>query len=503
MQLVLHKPRAATSSADRTHFVEQILSALLAIGFILAISQAAIDTRSTNALYLGCACIQVACGMIAVYRKNLLASTLGFCFTVVLLIACVIERATFLPFDASLTSLVYRPELISTAYSSLLACTCAYWLIVTMFSTKQDWAWLPADFVERTFARKFAWIALWSGVALTALTTSAGFIANQQYGSAGHSSQRGALADDSGLALLAGFLLVIAMVSAVRCWGYNSNGYRLFVAVSLCAVLYFRWFRGQRASSFPVFLTIIFLFHLNSKIAPWKKVVGLTLAALVLVAALNIWARVRNEAAHVGTWNAVSHNLNAAIPDINQPLSIKMLPQSYWHLLHTIDLYQTGVRLNGTSFVDLVPQSIPEVLAKSVGYQRPPSGPVRLYDYRIHGGGMFIIAEGYWNFGMFGALLVSITAAVLTLKLESWFREQEAIVVCAYFATIGTVGFGTYYGLQTFVKSIEIALVLAIAMKLALAYMRKRYEYRARIAAAHLERVRIAQQQPLRATPHS
>ena len=116
---------------------------------------------------------------------------------------------------------------------------------------------------------------------------------------------------------------------------------------------------------------------------------------------------------------------------------------------------------------------------------------------------MFIIAEGYWNFGMFGALLVSITAAVLTLKLESWFREQEAIVVCAYFATIGTVGFGTYYGLQTFVKSIEIALVLAIAMKLALAYMRKRYEYRARIAAAHLERVRIAQQQPLRATPHS
>ena len=496
MQRVLNKPRVIFSSADRTHFVEQILSALLAIGFILAISQAAIDTRSPNAIYLGFGCIQVFCGMIAVYRKNLLASILGFCFTVVLLIACVIEQATFLPFDASLTSLVYRPGLISTAYSSLLACTCAYWLIVTMFSTKQDWAWLPADFVERTFARKFAWIALWSGVALTALTTSAGFIADQQYGTAGHSSQRGALADDSGLALLAGFLLVIAMVSAVRCWGYSSNGYRLFVAVSLCAVLYFRWFRGQRASSFPVFLTIIFLFHLNSKIAPWKKVVGLTLAALVLVAALNIWARVRNEAANVGTWNAVSHNLDAAVPNITQPLSIKMLPQSYWHLLHTIDLYQTGVRLNGTSFIDLVPQSIPDVLAKAVGYQRPPSGPVRLYDYRIHGGGMFIIAEGYWNFGILGALLVSIGAAFLALKLESWFRKQEAIVVCTYFATIGTVGFGTYYGLQTFVKSIEIALVLAFAMKLALAYMRKRYEYRARLAGRQLVT-------RLRATSHS
>jgi hypothetical protein len=119
---------------------------------------------------------------------------------------------------------------------------------------------------------------------------------------------------------------------------------------------------------------------------------------------------------------------------------------------------------------------------------------------------MFIIAEGYWNFGMLGALLVSTAAAFLALKLEEWFRRQEAIVVCTYFATIGTVGFGTYYGLQTFVKSIEIALVLALAMKLALAYMRKRYEYRARLVAAHLETGRIAQQQmasSLRATSHS
>src|SRR4030095_2625237 len=118
MQRVVHKPRLLSASAPRMHIFEQVLAALLAIGFILAISQAAIDSRSPIELYFGFACIQVLCGMIAVYRKNLLASTLGFCFTVVLLIACAIERATFLPFDASLTSLVYRSELISTAYSS-------------------------------------------------------------------------------------------------------------------------------------------------------------------------------------------------------------------------------------------------------------------------------------------------------------------------------------------------------------------------------------------------
>ncbi len=488
-------PHMILSSARNLPLLEQVLGAILAVGLILAISESVIGVRASIPVYLFFGVVQAFCGLVAVYRKNLLSAILGFCFTVVLLLACAIERATYLPFDASLTSMVYRPELISEAYATLLACTCAYWLIVTLFSPREDWLWRPTDAVEGVFARKICWVALWSGVALTALTTSAGFIDEQRYGTLTHSSQRGALADESGLALLAGFLLVIAMVSAVRCWGYYSNGYRLLIAIALCTVLYFRWFRGQRASSFPVFLTIIFLFHLNSKITPWKKVVGLALAAFLLVAALNIWARVRNEAASIGTWNAVTQNLDAAIPDTSRPLSIKMIPQSYWHLLHTIDLYKSGVRLNGTSFTDLVPQSIPEAVAKAVGYQRPPSGPVRLYDYRIHGGGMFILGEGYWNFGLIGALLVAIASAALAVRLESWFRKQEPIVVCTYFATIGTVGFGTYYGLQTFVKSIEIALVLGLAMKFVLVFMRRRYEYRIRLLQSHVEHARRSPRQ--------
>jgi hypothetical protein len=165
-----------------------------------------------------------------------------------------------------------------------------------------------------------------------------------------------------------------------------------------------------------------------------------------------------------------------------------MLPQSYWHLLHTIDLYESGVRLDGASFADLLPQSIPEVVANAVGYQRPPSGPVRLFEYRVHGGGMFIIGEGYWNFGLVGAMLVGLASALLAVKLEAWFRRQDPIVVCSYFATIGTVGFGVYYGLQTFVKSIEIALVLGLVMKVMLGQMRKRAQLRAGLLALQTQR---------------
>jgi hypothetical protein len=61
-------------------------------------------------------------------------------------------------------------------------------------------------------------------------------------------------------------------------------------------------------------------------------------------------------------------------------------------------------------------------------------------------------------------------------------------VVCSYFATIGTVGFGVYYGLQTFVKSIEIALVLGLVMKVMLGQMRKRAQLRAGLLALQTQR---------------
>ena len=114
---------------------------------------------------------------------------------------------------------------------------------------------------------------------------------------------------------------------------------------------------------------------------------------------------------------------------------------------------------------------------------------------------MFILGEGYWNFGLIGALLVAIASAALAVRLESWFRKQEPIVVCTYFATIGTVGFGAYYGLQTFVKSIEIALVLGLAMKLVLAFMRRRYEYRIRLLQSHIDHARSPRQSVARLRP--
>ena len=86
-----------------------------------------------------------------------------------------------------------------------------------------------------------------------------------------------------------------------------------------------------------------------------------------------------------------------------------------------------------------------------------------------------MIAEGYWNFGMQGALCVAVVLALIAAKLEHWFRVQEPILSCSYFGFLGTFGFGIYYGLQGFMRAFELSLVLALALKFLMKSYRRRF----------------------------
>jgi hypothetical protein len=144
---------------------------------------------------------------------------------------------------------------------------------------------------------------------------------------------------------------------------------------------------------------------------------------------------------------------------------VTLLPQSYWHLLHTIDLYHSNVSLEGITFVDLILQSVPGFICDWFGFERPLNGAWRLSQYRIHGGGMYVIAEGFWNFGLFGALIIALGLAILVRYLEIWYRKQETLIACAYFAFLGTFGFSVFYGLQPLVRAFQVALISALIMK--------------------------------------
>jgi hypothetical protein len=200
----------------------------------------------------------------------------------------------------------------------------------------------------------------------------------------------------------------------------------------------------------------------------------LSLGAIGLYIFFELWGHVRTDAANYGLWNAIETGWQYQIIDkfsglwsgnSFDPLKVTLLPQSYWHLLHTIDLYHSNVSLDGTTFVDLILQSVPGFICDWLGFERPLNGAWRLAQYRIHGGGMYVIAEGYWNFGLLGSSIVALGLAFLVRYLETWYRKQEILIACTYFAFLGSFGFGVFYGLQPLVRAFQVALVSALIMK--------------------------------------
>jgi hypothetical protein len=101
------------------------------------------------------------------------------------------------------------------------------------------------------------------------------------------------------------------------------------------------------------------------------------------------------------------------------------------------------------------------------------------------------MAAGFWNFGLIGALLVASAVELIAAKLGLWYRNQRPLLTCTYLAFLGTFAFGMFYGLQPFVKALEIALVLAWCMKLGLRHHRKKLlqEYEVRFMCDRIRKI--------------
>jgi hypothetical protein len=109
---------------------------------------------------------------------------------------------------------------------------------------------------------------------------------------------------------------------------------------------------------------------------------------------------------------------------------------------------------------------MPAFVADAIGFERPLNTAWLLGHYRAHGGGMFIVAEGYWNFGFFGAGLIAAFISVTTITAEHWIRKQKPIMIGIYLALMGSCGFGLFYGLQGLARALEILIALALLLRL-------------------------------------
>ena len=77
------------------------------------------------------------------------------------------------------------------------------------------------------------------------------------------------------------------------------------------------------------------------------------------------------------------------------------------HVLECISLYEAGVSREWRSvYLPIVYTFQPSFLVSLVGIERPKEAAWELADYYIHGGGIFVLGELYWNGGYLCAALV-------------------------------------------------------------------------------------------------
>lgn len=451
--------------------VETVILLAHTIALLLAIVTFAYDSRLSTRTYQVFVVFQVASLAYQFHRRNYLTFVLGVCLTSMLFQACLIESVADLPFTTWLSEDVYRAEIIQRAYDVLLGTASLFHLVTMLFTPQRVWSWPEPDIIERHIAKKSVLPFTCMALVCFALTKGGSSVTEAQYASIEQHSEAGPLAEvGGGLQLLATYFLCVILVATTREAGYMSRKYVLVVLGVVVAIFYFLIMRGLRGPAITPMALIMLLFVQNSRKPEWGKVILLGILSGIFFVFLQVWGVVRQVASIYGLADAMAlglaHQFDDSVAGFFTPLAITLFSQAYWHLLHIVDLYdQEGISLAGRTFFELIPQAVPGVLAQILGFERPTNVSWLLGEYRNHGGGLYIIAEGYWNAGLLGAFLVALAMAMLCVGAERWVRHERPFLASAYFSFLGSVFFGVFYSLQSFVRALEVTILLLVAFR--------------------------------------
>ncbi len=260
--------------------------------------------------------------------------------------------------------------------------------------------------------------------------------------------------------------LAVASAGAIIGWGIfleKQVRWKVFfyptVLTSILSLIYFQFMRGERSNALAPVLMIGLLYYLLSAKSSTYKIKRLLLFGFVCATTLQLLAVIRNQFATGGLYSPILAYVN------NFRLSaISVLPQMEWHLLHTIDLYESGNSLGGESFLNIVPQTIPGPIANALDYERPSPGSVLLSKYRPHGGGMFVVAYAYWNLGTIGVCFISLLISSLTLWLDKLAAKVSILFKPIVLMSAGFSLVSMFYGFQTFTNIFFVLGLLCLSV---------------------------------------
>lgn len=199
----------------------------------------------------------------------------------------------------------------------------------------------------------------------------------------------------------------------------------------------------------------------------------LLLDVLYLMFLVVQWPEIRVMAAEVGFWQAFISSFQhySGVLDLRSGVEegiflndIPMMGQSLFHFLYVVTLIDWGVSRNYQSFIDLVPQQLPEIL-DGVLWTRPIGDNWLINDYFLNGGGFYVYAAAYWNGGLVAMSLFAVGLAWCLARIEVLFKDKGRIFAIAYFAFAILLPVNIYYGIQGLVRGLEFGLIAYLIVK--------------------------------------
>ena len=271
------------------------------------------------------------------------------------------------------------------------------------------------------------------------------------------------LLDSGGVAILAPLSFVGALFIARK---YKvKRVFRFITYLALLSVATHYLLAGNRGSFLVIFVGAISVYWFLLKRRSKVKALNIVILGIFTVRFLVHWGNVRMRAYEDGLLNAIlqtypiQHSGNFSVADFT------LIPASFGHYLHVVDLYAQGVRLHGETFLALIPQAIPSFVANWLDYEIPLNSAWRLAAYRTNGGGMYIFAEAFWNFGFWGPTLLAAVLSIGVVAIERYFSGRRNVAKMFYFGFVGSFSFSVFYGMLPMVRMFQIiAVVMVIIM---------------------------------------
>ncbi|MFB6224973.1 MAG: hypothetical protein ABEI13_00775 [Candidatus Paceibacteria bacterium] len=352
-------------------------------------------------------------------------------------------------FGGYLSRDVYTRRTTAIASGAIVIALSIHFLVALILTNEHKITNLKISLSDLKIIEKLKWPFTITGGVLLYLTSPQNLFFYVSYAS----WKSGPLLDVPGLKLLG-----IILLSVVLGWTIIKEGYfgwsllynPVFIA-ALFFLFYFQFLRGERSTSLSAIYTlgVLYFMFMNKSLA--KKLYTSLLYGLLLFIFMESIAVLRTTvSAGMGYEKLYSYIVQFRVSNIS------LIPQMYWHMLHVIDLYHSGVWLGGESFLNIVPQSVPGFVAEALGYNRPESGAWKLAEYRNHAGGMFSVALAYWNLGIFGVVLFSAINASCLSIIDNVTVKESKIYLPAFIALSGLAFVAMGYGFLTLIRAYQV-----------------------------------------------